>query len=93
LRPLPIEGGEAVAEIKRMFALPGTAGVGSAVLAFLEAEARSLGYAHAWLETRRVNARAVAFYERRGYAPIANYGRYAGNEAAVCFGKPLAPAP
>jgi len=65
--------------------------VGSAVLAFLEAEAARLGYAQAWLETRLVNARAVAFYEGRGYARIANYGRYRGNAAAVCFGKRLAP--
>jgi len=88
LRPLADD----VAEIKRMYAAPGTAGVGSAVLAFLEAEAARLGYAQAWLETRLVNARAVAFYERRGYARIENYGKYRGNAAAVCFGKRL-PAP
>jgi len=94
LRPLGVddgaEGRPETAEIKRMFAVPGTAGVGSAVLAFLEAEASSLGYAQAWLETRLVNTRAVGFYERRGYARIANYGRYRGNAAAVCFGKRLA---
>jgi len=90
LRPLADGGVEDVAEIKRMFAVPGGAGVGSAVLAFLEAEAARLGYAHAWLETRLVNARAVAFYERCGYARIANYGRYRGNAAAACFGKRLA---
>jgi GNAT superfamily N-acetyltransferase len=90
LRPLAADGAEGVAEIKRMFAVPGSAGVGSAVLAFLEAEAASLGYRQAWLETRLVNARAVAFYERRGYVRIENYGRYRGNAAAVCFGKRLA---
>jgi ribosomal protein S18 acetylase RimI-like enzyme len=91
LRPLAGAAGE-VAEIKRMYAVPGTAGVGSAVLAFLESEAARLGYGQAWLETRLVNARAVAFYERRGYARIENYGKYLGNPAAVCFGKRLAPA-
>jgi GNAT superfamily N-acetyltransferase len=90
LRPLACDAGGGIAEIKRMFAVPGCAGVGSAVLAFLEAEAGRLGYEHAWLETRRVNTRAVAFYERRGYDRIANYGRYRGNAAAVCFGKRLA---
>jgi len=91
LRPLAVAGvSDEIAEIKRMFAVPGTAGVGSAVLAFLEAEAAHLGYAQAWLETRLVNARAVAFYERRGYARIENYGHYRGNAAAVCFGKRLA---
>ena len=90
LRPLVAAGADGnVAEIKRMFAVPGTSGVGSAVLAFLEAEAVRLGYAQAWLETRRVNVRAVAFYERRGYARIDNYGRYRGNAEAVCFGKRL----
>ena len=90
LRPLAAAGvTDEIAEIKRMFAVPGTAGVGSAVLSFLEAEAARLGYTHAWLETRLVNARAVAFYERRGYARIENYGRYRGNGAAVCFGKGL----
>jgi ribosomal protein S18 acetylase RimI-like enzyme len=93
LRPLAVDGGEDVAEIKRMFAVAGSAGVGSAVLAFLEAEAARLGYAHAWLETRLVNARAVAFYERRGYDRIPNYGRYRGNAAAVCFGKRLLAIP
>jgi ribosomal protein S18 acetylase RimI-like enzyme len=87
----PLEAADAdIAEIKRMFAVPGSAGVGSAVLAFLEAEAQRLGYAQAWLETRLVNTRAVAFYERRGYARIENYGRYRGNAAAVCFAKRLA---
>jgi ribosomal protein S18 acetylase RimI-like enzyme len=88
LRPLA-EGSGDIAEIKRMFAVPGSAGVGSAVLAFLEGEAARLGYSQAWLETRRVNTRAVAFYERRGYERIANYGRYRGNAAAVCFAKRL----
>ena len=83
----PLDG--SVAEVKRMLARPGTTGVGSAVLGFLEAEAARLGFAQLWLETRLVNARAVAFYERRGYARIPNYGRYVGNDAAVCFAKTL----
>jgi GNAT superfamily N-acetyltransferase len=86
IRPLS----QAVAEVKRMYARPGTRGVGSAVLAFLEARARSLGYNALWLETRRVNTAAVAFYTRRGYQPIDNYGRYAGRAECVCLGKVLA---
>src|SRR5689334_11723402 len=54
LRPL----GPGVAEIKRMFALPGSKGAGSAVLAFLEQKASQFGYGQVWLETRRVNLRA-----------------------------------
>ncbi|HYR10886.1 MAG TPA: GNAT family N-acetyltransferase [Longimicrobium sp.] len=85
IRPLS----EGVAEVKRMYARPGTRGVGSAVLAFLEARARSLGYHALWLETRRVNTAAVAFYTRRGYQPIDNYGRYDGRAECVCLGKVL----
>ena len=87
LRPL----GADRAEIKRMFARPGTRGVGSAVLHFLEQEAARFGYAATRLSTRRVNERAVAFYERHGYRRIAGYGRYADSEVSVCFEKVLAP--
>ncbi len=83
----PIE--ESVAEVKRMYAAPGTSGVGSAVLAYLEREARGLGYAQLWLETRVVNERAVSFYERKGYTRIPNFGKYVGRAEAVCFAKKL----
>ena len=83
LRPL---GGD-VAEIKRMYARAGTCGVGAALLAHLEAAAAGFGYAQAWLETRRVNTRAVAFYRQHGYADIPNYGKYAGRTDALCLGK------
>jgi GNAT superfamily N-acetyltransferase len=81
---------EDVAELKRMYAVPGTHGVGTAVLHWLEAQASQLGYSQLWLETRRVNERAVRFYEARGYRPIPNFGKYAGRPEAVCFAKPLA---
>jgi GNAT superfamily N-acetyltransferase len=86
LRPLDAR----TAEVKRMFARAGTHGVGSAVLQFLERQAAGWGYAALRLETRRVNVRAVTFYERRGYRRIPNYGRYVGNDAAVCLEKLLA---
>ena len=78
-----------IAEVKRMYAAPGTAGVGSAVLAHLEQEARNIGYAELWLETRRVNEQAVSFYQSRGYVRIPNFGKYARNVEAVCLGKAL----
>ncbi len=91
LRPLDGEVGEVgeVGEIKRMYARPGTRGVGAALLAHLEGQAARFGYRALWLETRRVNLRAVAFYQAHGYTPIDNYGRYVGRDEAVCFGKPL----
>ncbi len=85
LRPLDADTGE----IKRMFARPGTRGVGRAVLRFLEGEATRCGYVALRLSTRRVNERAVAFYERHGYRRIPGYGRYAGSGASVCFEKVL----
>jgi GNAT superfamily N-acetyltransferase len=83
LRPL----GPGVAELKRMFAKE--RGVGGAVLAFLEAEAAAMGYRAVWLSTRSINARAIRFYLSHGYAPVPQYGKYAGNAASVCLGKDL----
>ena len=78
-----------VGEIKRMYAARPGEGIGAAVLAALETEAHARGYGALWCETRRVNEGAVRFYERHGYTVRENYGRYVGNEAAVCFEKPL----
>lgn len=89
LRPLHGD----VAEIKRMYARPGNAGVGAALLAHLETAARALGYRAAWLSTRRVNVRAVAFYARHGYAAIDPYDKYIGRDQSVCLGKALLPDP
>jgi GNAT superfamily N-acetyltransferase len=66
---------ENIAEVKRMYSRPGTSGVGSAILGFLETEAVNLGYQALWLETRLVNERVVSFYERRGYRRIGIRGR------------------
>jgi GNAT superfamily N-acetyltransferase len=88
LRPLDGEAGE-VGEIKRMYARPGTRGVGAALLAHIEREAAGFGYRELWLETRRVNLRAVGFYLAHGYAEMSNYGKYVGRAEAVCFGKRL----
>lgn len=84
LRPLA----PGVAELKRMYARPGS-GAGRWLLTALEAQAAGFGYREVWLSTRRVNERALAFYARYGYLPVANYGQYAGREASVCLGKRL----
>jgi GNAT superfamily N-acetyltransferase len=77
-----------VAELKRMYARPGSH-AGSALLAHLEARASRLGYREIWLETRKVNTRAVRFYQRHGYRCIDNYGRCAGVDTAICLGRTL----
>ncbi len=83
----PLQPG--VAEVKRMFAAPGTVGIGAAILQDLERRARAEGYTALWLETRAVNARAVGFYERQGYRRIPNFGKYRDRADAVCFAKDL----
>jgi GNAT superfamily N-acetyltransferase len=83
----PLDGD--VGEVKRMYARPGTKGVGAALLAHIEHAAQAFGYRALWLETRRVNTRAVAFYLDHGYGQIPNYGKYVGRPEAVCFGKTL----
>jgi len=84
LRPLA----DGVAELKRMYARSGS-GAGRFVLAALERQALAFGYTEAWLETRKVNGRAVGFYEKHGYLVIPNYGKYVGRAEAVCLGKTL----
>jgi GNAT superfamily N-acetyltransferase len=85
LRPLA----DGVAELKRMYSRPGNAGLGSALLKFLEAEAAALEYRTIWLSTRVINERAVGFYRAHGYVAIPNYGKYAGRADSVCFAKQL----
>jgi ribosomal protein S18 acetylase RimI-like enzyme len=90
---LPLEGegvpkGE-VGEIKRMYAASPRAGIGSALLAALEANARALGYRRLWLETRHANAEAMAFYARHGFTLRENYGRYVGRAESACLEKAL----
>lgn len=77
-----------VGEIKRMYARPGS-GAGAVILAELERLAADGGYRALWLSTRRVNTRAVGFYERHGYAPVQPYGRYAGRSVSICLGRAL----
>ncbi len=78
-----------VAELKRMFAIPTSKGVGSAILSYLETRAEAGGYRELWLETRLANSRAVQFYTRNGYRRIPNFGKYIGRPEAVCFAKTL----
>lgn len=85
LRPLA----PGIAELKRMFSDRSLPGIGRALLAFLEAAAKTLGYRELWLETRHVNQRAVDFYLKQGYRQIENYGPYRGREEAICLGKTL----
>ncbi len=77
------------AEIKRMYAKKKSVGVGGRILAYLEEQAKELGYSRFVLETRKCNEKAVSFYQRHGYRVIKNYGKYAKMQEAVCFEKIL----
>jgi GNAT superfamily N-acetyltransferase len=85
VRPLA----DGVAELKRMYARPGSRGAGRAVLEHLESAAAAMGYRELWLETRLVNERATAFYLKHGYRRIGNFGKYEGNALAGCYAKRL----
>lgn len=79
--------GGGAAEVKRVYAAQ--RGAGRPLLMALEARACADGYTRLMCETRRVNARAVAFYLRAGWRVCENYGKYAGRPEAVCFEKIL----
>jgi GNAT superfamily N-acetyltransferase len=90
LRPLG-KPDSTIGELKRMYARPGHGGlgVGAALLAHVEAQARRHGYQALHLSTRVANSRAVAFYAKHGYAPVIAWGKYVGAAQSVCLGKTL----
>jgi GNAT superfamily N-acetyltransferase len=83
---------DATGEIKRMFvaAEARRRGVARALLAELEATARSLGYTRLVLETGIKQPEAIALYEAHGYKPIEPYGLYKDSPLSRCFAKSLA---
>ncbi len=90
LRSLP-GGRETDAEIKRMFTLPEARGrgVARALLVHLEDTARELGYQRTFLETGMAQPEAMALYVSAGWAPVAPYGEYCGEDLSRCFGRLL----
>lgn len=59
------------------------------VLDYIENQAREFGYNKVWLEIRKLNIESCDFYLKNGYVKIPNFGRYVGNDKAICFGKNL----
>jgi GNAT superfamily N-acetyltransferase len=78
-------------EVKRMYVAPASRGSGAAdtVLDALEAHAAEFGWTHLRLETGDRQPDAVAFYRRRGYERIANFGPYADSSSSLCFEREL----
>jgi len=91
-RELVRELGPRVGELKRMYVAREVRGhgVGRALLARLEAEARALGLTQLVLETGIRQTDALALYRRAGFASIPPYGEYAASaDTSVCLSKSL----
>jgi GNAT superfamily N-acetyltransferase len=76
-------GGD-VAEVKRMYVVPGARGrgVSKLVLAGLETAARGRGWTTLRLETGPRQPEALALYEGAGYRAIPAFGAYVGHPDA-----------
>ena len=84
---------ETTAEIKRMYVDPAVRGkgIGRALVAALEREARLIGATRMVLETGTRLAPAVKLYEAMGYARIPLYGEYLSSpDTSLCFSKAFA---
>jgi GNAT superfamily N-acetyltransferase len=80
------------AELKRMYVTPAARGegIGRAVLAALEAEARRIGARRLLLETGIRQTTALRLYEGSGFCHIEPYGEYRQSPGtSVCMAKDL----
>jgi len=82
---------DGIAEIKRMFVDPSHRGqgIGAAILAALETEARGLGARRLVLETGHRQPEAIALYHRAGFTDTPAFGEYVGSRLSVCMSKDL----
>lgn len=78
-------------EVKRVFVAPRfrRRGLSTLIMRELERSAWEAGLARLVLETGTEQPEAVALYEKLGYERIAPYGKYAGEEDQLCYGKVL----
>jgi GNAT superfamily N-acetyltransferase len=77
--------GDGVAELKRMYVVPGARGRGVSKLLLAELEAAALlrGWTTLRLETGPRQPEAVSLYERAGYRAIPAFGAYVGAPEAA----------
>jgi GNAT superfamily N-acetyltransferase len=82
---------DSMAELKRMYVRPTYRGqgIGRAILAALESEARKLGVTRLVLETGTRQMEAIAMYRRAGFGDIPPYGEYVGSGFSICMEKLL----
>ncbi|MFI9627040.1 GNAT family N-acetyltransferase [Streptomyces sp. NPDC052042] len=79
------------AELKRMFVIPESRGLGLArrILTALETDARAAGRTRMVLETGDQQPEAIALYTSSGYAPCEKFGYYRNYDSSLCMAKPL----
>ena len=84
-------GRSRAAEIKRMYVAPAARGLGyaRALLAWLEASARSAGADVMVLETGLKQPEAISLYESSGYVPVEGFGLYRDSPIVRYLGKRL----
>jgi putative acetyltransferase len=80
-----------VAEIKRMYVVPGMrgSGVATSLLRALESAAAEQGWRTLRLETGTEQPDAQRFYHREGYREIPLFGNYVGSTLSVCYEREL----
>lgn len=86
------ELGAGAGELKRMYVAPEVRGhgIGRALLARLEDEARALGLTQLVLETGTRQTEALALYRNAGFTDLPAYGEYkASPGTSVCLAKAL----
>jgi GNAT superfamily N-acetyltransferase len=79
------------AELKRMYVVPDSRGLGLGrrLLVELEERARALGYAGIVLETGDKQPESIGLYESAGFARIPCYPPYSSRSLSLCFEKQL----
>ena len=80
-----------VAEVKRMFVLPESRGLGFSKLVIdeLQTWAKELGYQKCILETGDKMKEAIGLYQKIGFHIIPNYAPYENETSSICFEKTL----
>jgi GNAT superfamily N-acetyltransferase len=85
------DGGEEIAELKRLYSVPEARhrGVAVELMAAIEENAREHGRKRMILETGDRQPEAVALYIKLGYTPIEHFGHYKDSGGVVSLGRDL----